>query len=177
MPKRCICATPISQALTHYGWVKYICEVNLTIIGSDNGLSPVRRQAIIWTTTGIFLILPSGKNFHEILIKKSYIFIKENTFENVVWKLHNITCMHYWFRFGAQIAKYWTFWGPTGNKWTILLIIFTWNLENQLSWKSMKILIVAVEKLYWHMFCLVVFFCFVLFFWVFFPYIIEDISS
>ena len=30
----------------------------LTIIGSDNGLSPWRRQAIIWTIVGILLIEP-----------------------------------------------------------------------------------------------------------------------
>ena len=32
------------------------------IIGSDNGLSPVRRQAIIWTNAGILLIGPLGAN-------------------------------------------------------------------------------------------------------------------
>ena len=41
----------------------------LTIIGSDNGLSPGRRQAIIWTTVGILLIGPLGTNFSEMLIK------------------------------------------------------------------------------------------------------------
>ena len=41
---------------------------NLTIIGSDNGLSPVRRQAIIWTNAGILLIGPLGTNFCEIVI-------------------------------------------------------------------------------------------------------------
>ena len=30
----------------------------LTILGSDNGLSPERRQAIIWTNAGILLIEP-----------------------------------------------------------------------------------------------------------------------
>ena len=40
----------------------------LTIIGSDNGLSPGRRQAIIWTNAGILLIEPLGTNFSEILI-------------------------------------------------------------------------------------------------------------
>ena len=30
----------------------------LTITGSDNGLSPGRRQAIIWTNDGILLIGP-----------------------------------------------------------------------------------------------------------------------
>ena len=33
--------------LTHWGRVTHICVGNLTIIGSDNGLSPGRRQAII----------------------------------------------------------------------------------------------------------------------------------
>ena len=37
------------QALTHWGRVMHICISKLTIIGSDNGLSPRRRQAIIWT--------------------------------------------------------------------------------------------------------------------------------
>ena len=46
----------------------HICVGNLTIIGSDNGLSPGRRQAIIWTNAGILLIGPLGTNFSEILI-------------------------------------------------------------------------------------------------------------
>ena len=40
-----------------------------TIVGSDNGLSPGRRQAIIWTNAGILLIRPLGTNFSEILIE------------------------------------------------------------------------------------------------------------
>ena len=35
-------------------------SLNLTIIGSYNGLSPVRRQAIIWTNAGILLVGPVG---------------------------------------------------------------------------------------------------------------------
>ena len=46
----------------------HICVGNLTIIGPDNGLSPGRRQAIIWTNAGILLIGPRGTNFSEILI-------------------------------------------------------------------------------------------------------------
>ena len=46
----------------------HICVGKLTIIGSDNGLSPGRRQAIIWTIVGILLIGPLGTNFSEILI-------------------------------------------------------------------------------------------------------------
>ena len=45
------------------------CVSNLTIIGSDNGLSPGRRQAVIWTNAEILLIGSLGTNFNEILIK------------------------------------------------------------------------------------------------------------
>ena len=46
----------------------HICVSDLTNIGSDNGLSPARRQAIIWTNVGILLNEPLGTNFNEILI-------------------------------------------------------------------------------------------------------------
>ena len=46
----------------------YIYVSNLTIIGSDNGLSPGRHQAIIWTSAGILLSVPLRTNFCEILI-------------------------------------------------------------------------------------------------------------
>ena len=52
--------------LTHWGRVTHICVSKLTIIGSDNGLSPGRRQAIIWTNAGILLIWPLVTNFNEI---------------------------------------------------------------------------------------------------------------
>ena len=43
----------------------HICVGKLSIIGSDNGLSPGRRKAITWTNAGIVLIEPLG-------IKKMY---------------------------------------------------------------------------------------------------------
>ena len=43
-------------------------SANDVIIGSDNGLLPDRRQAIIWTNARILLIGPLGTNFSEILI-------------------------------------------------------------------------------------------------------------
>ena len=55
--------------LTHWGRVTHICAGNLTIIGSDNGLSPGRRQAITWTNVGILLIGPLGTKFSEMLIE------------------------------------------------------------------------------------------------------------
>ena len=57
----------ILNVLTHWGWVTHICVSKLTIIGSDNGLSPERRQANIWTNAGILLVGTLGTNFSEIL--------------------------------------------------------------------------------------------------------------
>ena len=54
--------------LTHWGQKTHICVSKLTIIGSDNGLSHGRRQAIIWINAGICLIWPMGTNLNEILI-------------------------------------------------------------------------------------------------------------
>ena len=42
------------------------CVSKLTIIGSDNSLSPSRRQAIIWTMTELLLIWTLGANLSEI---------------------------------------------------------------------------------------------------------------
>ena len=53
------------KSLTHCGRVTHIYVGNLAIIGSDNGLSPGRRQAIIWTNAGILVIWPLGTNFRE----------------------------------------------------------------------------------------------------------------
>ena len=57
------------HVLTHWGREAHICVSKLTIIASDNGLSPGRRQAIIWTNAWILLIGPLGTNFNEILIE------------------------------------------------------------------------------------------------------------
>ena len=56
-------------ALTHWGRVTHICISKQTIFGSDNGLSPCRRQAIIWTNTGILLIGTLGTKLSEILCR------------------------------------------------------------------------------------------------------------
>ena len=52
-----------------WGRVTYIRVSSLTIIGSDNSLSPDRRQAIILTNAGLLLIGPLETNFSEILIE------------------------------------------------------------------------------------------------------------
>ena len=53
----------------------------LTIIVSDNGLSPGRRQAIIWTNAVILSIGPLGTNFSKIL-NEIYIF----SFKKSIWE-------------------------------------------------------------------------------------------
>ena len=62
-------ASSCPKDLTHWGRVTHICVSKLTIIGSDNDLSPGLRQAIIWTNAGLLLIGPLGTNFSEILIE------------------------------------------------------------------------------------------------------------
>ena len=54
--------------MINWGRVTHICVVKLTIIGSDNGLSPGRRQAIIWTNAGMLLMRPLKTSFIEISI-------------------------------------------------------------------------------------------------------------
>ena len=77
--------------LTHWDRVTHICVSNLAIIGSDNGLSPGRRQAVIYTNSGILSIGPWGTNFSEILI-----YIQTFSFTKKHLKLSS--------------AKWWPFW-------------------------------------------------------------------
>ena len=75
---------------THWDRVTHICVGNLTINGSNNGLSPGWRQAIIWTIDGILLIGALGTNFSEIFGKyqsKFICFSQENTFKNIVCEM------------------------------------------------------------------------------------------
>ena len=53
-------------------------SVNQANIGSCNGLSSVKRQAIIWTPAGSFLNAPLGKKINDISIKiPSTTFIQQ----------------------------------------------------------------------------------------------------
>ena len=64
--KKIVIAINDTVHLTHWGQVTHICVSKLTVIGSDNGVSPGRHQAIIWTNAGILSIGPLGTNFNEI---------------------------------------------------------------------------------------------------------------
>ena len=68
-------------SVADWGRVMHICVTKFTIIGSDNGLSLGRRQAIIWSNAGILLIRPLGLTFSEIL-SEIYSF----SYKKYIWK-------------------------------------------------------------------------------------------
>ena len=83
---------------THWGRVTHICVGKLTIIGSDNGLSPERRQAIISTSAGILLIGPLGTNFRKILIE-----IQTFSLKKIRLKMSSAKCCS--FRLGLNVLS------------------------------------------------------------------------
>ena len=56
----------------------YIYVSKLTIIGSDNGLSPGQRQAIIWTNAGILLTGSLVTHFNETLTQFIYFHSRKS---------------------------------------------------------------------------------------------------
>ena len=102
------CAARVNPStFTHWGRVTHICARKLTTIGSDNGLSRGRHQAIIWTNAGLLLIGPWRTNFHEILIDI-------HTFENVVWEMATIL-------FRPQCVKYLTLMVMESGYWVSIM--------------------------------------------------------
>ena len=65
------------SGLTHWGRVTHICVDKLIMIGSDNDLSPDRRQAIIWTNARFLSIGPLRTYFNENLIKIQQFSLKK----------------------------------------------------------------------------------------------------
>ena len=68
----------------------HICISKLTIIGSNNGLSPDRRQAITWINDGLSLITPLGTNFSEIWSEIHTFHSRECILETVVCEMASI---------------------------------------------------------------------------------------
>ena len=73
----------IIHGLTHYGWVTHLYISKISIISSDNGLLPGRRQAIIWTDAGILLIQTSVKSQAKFIHFHSRKCIWKYLLENV----------------------------------------------------------------------------------------------
>ena len=130
----------------------HICVGNLTIIGSDNGLSPGRRQAIIWTSAGILLIGPIGTNFSEILIiiqtfsfKKMHLKMSSTKWRpfcpglNVLWP----GCISGWIKLPCHIVA--ATCHTTScvalvmNKTSVYIQWYSWNIFYLRSWHSLAI--------------------------------------
>ena len=77
-----------SWSSTHWGRVTHICVGRLTIIGSDNALSPERRQGIFWTNAGLLLIGPLGTNINEISIEIQTFSLKKRHLKmsSAIWR-------------------------------------------------------------------------------------------
>ena len=69
--------------LTHWGRVTHICVGNPTIIGSDDGLSPGRRQAIIWTNDGWNIVDSNLRNKLQWNPRGKFIHFH---FRKCIWK-------------------------------------------------------------------------------------------
>ena len=116
---------PGGDELIHWGWVTHICVGNLTIIGSDNGLSSVGRQAIIWTNAGILLIGPLGTKFSQILIA-----IHTFSFKKMHLKLSSAKCLP--FCLGLNVLKTTASQGTLTWRWFIY-ILYVQNRDVQIS--------------------------------------------
>ena len=79
--------------LTHWGRVTHICAGHLTIIGSDNGLTPGRHQAITWTNAGLLFIGLLGRNFSEILFRIQTFSFKKMHFKMTSAKWRPFCCV------------------------------------------------------------------------------------
>ena len=90
-------------AITLWGRETHICVSKLTIIGPDNGLSPGRRQAIIWTNAEILLIRTRGTNFSEILSEIHSFSLKKS-----LWKCRLETGGHF-----VSASMCWISWCPS----------------------------------------------------------------
>ena len=86
----------------------------LSMIGSDNGLSPGRRQAIIRTNSELMLIGPLGTNFSEILINSVTFSVKKCLSLNVLRHRTSYLCFDpsfqgplllTWFNFNPSMDK------------------------------------------------------------------------
>ena len=94
-----------------------MCVCKLTNIVPDNGLSPDRRQAIIWINAGILLIRAPGTKFSEILSE-----IHKFTFK----KMHLKISPAKWrpFCLGLNVAMLDAGWIHTASLWGVRVRIW-----------------------------------------------------
>ena len=117
----------------------HVCINKLTIIGSDNGLSPGRHQAIIWTNAGILLIRNSGKNFNEIL-SEFHIFLFKKMHLNMLSTKWQQFCLGLnvlrSFRYHDIYVICW-FWPDMKCHWNVFsLLLKSLTLKLEIFWKN-----------------------------------------
>ena len=129
--------TLLYNVLTHWGWVMYVCGSRQTIIGSDNGLLPVRHQAIIWTTAGILLIEPLQTNFigifigiHTFSLKKMHLKMSSGKWQPFCLSLNGLTFSY-------------TFWYMENFMKIRVLIMLIWYLT---SYMLSRIITLALQQ-------------------------------
>ena len=101
-------------AMTNWDQVKHIYITNWVIIGVDNGLLPIRHQAIIWTNADLLSIGLLRTNCSEVVIAVQqlkvlrYLVIPNfplgnlrlknlrNEIENVICKIHFVPVARMW---------------------------------------------------------------------------------
>ena len=89
----------VSLCVYIYIYISWYPCVKLCI-GSDNGLSLVRCQAIIWTYAGLLLIGPLRTNLSEILIE-----IQTFSLKKIRLKMSSVICCP--FRLGLKVLSLW----------------------------------------------------------------------
>ena len=104
----------------------HICVGNITIVGSDIGLPPERRQAIIWTNAGILFMGLLGIYFYEILVKILTFLFKKMRLRvfSVIWRS---------FCLGLNVSKV-----TASQRWLLLhqflaICDWKWNQNNYLA--------------------------------------------
>ena len=126
----------------------HICVRKLTIIGSNNSLSPSRRQAIIYMRAGILSNGPLGRNLSEIFIEIHTFLFRENAFEDVVRKMAAISertqCANSPSHYLGQ-CRFIVIWMPGNTLW--------WNLNQTTTLFTQKI-VLKLPSATWRSFCI-----------------------
>ena len=123
-------------------------------IGSGNGLSPIRRQAITWTNAHLLPIGPLGTNFNEIQIKiQNFSFKKVHLKMSAKWRplcpggrWINPRGWRQGFVLGVQSLTYVNTLRPRQNGRHFADDIFKCIFLNEIVWISIEISLKFVRK-------------------------------
>ena len=105
----------------------HICVGKLIIIDSDNGLSPGRRRAIIWTSAGILLTGRLGTNFSEILIGIQTFSLKKMSL-----KMSSVKWCTFCLGLKVLISVLWWYFKPPYPLRIDHKLILGWHMSNSL---------------------------------------------